>query len=215
MTTWRKLAALLAATLLMFGLAACGDDDDDDTAVGADDTSETTEAGDDHDMPTEGEGDEGPPEVNPCADGVDPADAGLPPAEEPAEGATAVTVTAKEYEFAGVDALSAGGTFAITFENAGKELHELMIQHIDDSETRSIEEMMQSEEQPETVSEVAFGFACPGSTTTFNAEVTEPGRYVALCFIPVGTTPETDPKDFEAGGPPHAMQGMVVEFEVS
>ena len=215
MTTWRKLAALLAATLLMIGLAACGDDDDDDTAVGADDTSETTEAeGEDHDMPAEGEGEGGPPEVNPCGEGVDPAEAGLPPAEEPAEGATAVTVTAKEYSFEGVDALAAGGSFAITFANEGKELHELVIQHIDESETRSVEEMMQSEEPPDTLSEVAFGFACPGSETTLNAEVTEPGRYVALCFIPVGTTPETDPKDFENGGPPHAAQGMVVEFEV-
>ena len=214
MDIWRKLAALLAATLLVVGLAACGGDDDDDTAVGADDTSETTEAeGGDHDMPTEGEGD-GAPEVNPCGEGVDPAEAGLPPAEEPAEGATAITVTAKEYEFTGADALAAGGSFAITFENEGKELHELMIQRIDESETRSMEEMMQSEEPPDTLTQVAFGFACPGSSTTLNAEITEPGRYTAICFIPVGTTSETDPKDFEGGGPPHAMQGMVLEFEV-
>ena len=212
MTTWRKLATLLAALLLTIGLAACGDDDDDDTAVGADDTSETTEAeGDDHEMP----GEDGPPEINPCAEGVDPADAGLPPAEEPAEGATAVTVTAKDYEFVGADALSAGGTFAITLENEGNELHEMMIQKIDESETRSVEEMLQSEEPPETLSEVAFGFACPGSSTVFNADISEPGRYVALCFIPSGTTAETDPADFENGGPPHAMNGMVVEFEVS
>lgn len=209
MTTWRKLAALLAAALLTIGLAACGDDDDDDTAIGADDTSET--AGDDHDMPTDGD-EGGPPDINPCAEGADPAEAGLPPAEEPAEGATAVTVTAKDYEFEGVDALEAGGTFAITFENEGNELHELMIQRIDESETRSVEEMLQSEERPDTVTEVAFGFACPGSSTVVNADLSEPGRYVALCFIPVGTLPETDPKDFESGGPPHAMQGMVVEF---
>lgn len=45
--------------------------------------------------------------------------------------------------------------------------------------------------------------------------IDEPGRYVAVCFIPVGTTPETPPEDFENLGPPHALQGMVAEFEVS
>jgi hypothetical protein len=205
--TSRKLSVLFAAGLLVVGLAACGDDDDDDTAVGAeDDTTETTE----HDMGDE----EGAPDVNPCAEGVDPADAGLPEPEEPAEGATPITVQAEDYEFTGADALAAGGSFAVTFENDGEELHEMLVQRIDESETRSIEEMMQSEEKPETVTDVAFGFACPGTSTTFNAELAEPGRYVVLCFIPTGTTPETDPADFESGGAPHALNGMYVELEV-
>lgn len=214
MSTWRKTLTLFAAASLVVGLGACGDDDDDETAVADDDTSETTEAdaeGDDHEMPD----DEGAPDINPCADGVDPADAGLPPAEEPADGATAVTITAKDYEFVGADELGAAGTYAITFENEGAELHEMVIQRIDESETRTVEEMLQSEEPPDTLTEVAFGFACPGSNTVFNADMSEPGRYVALCFIPTGTTPETDPADFESGGAPHAMNGMVVELEVA
>lgn len=206
MTTWRKLAALLMATLLTISLAACGDDDDDDTAVGADDTSETTEAegddGEDHDM--------GDDEVgNPCA--PDAPDDALPPADEPLDGATAITVTAKDYEFEGADALTAGGMFSVTLENEGTELHEMMVQIIDPSETRSIEEMMQSEEPPDTVSPVGFGMACPGESTVFDADLTKPGRYVALCFIPVGMTPEATS---EPEGPPHATQGMVFEFEV-
>ena len=207
MTTWRKLAALLAATLLTIGLAACGDDDDDDTAVGADDTSEETEA-----EGEEGDHDEEMDEAmegNPCA--PDAPDDALPPAEEPADGATAITVTAKDYSFEGAEALEAGGSFAITLENEGTELHEMVVQIIDPSETRTIEEMMQSEEPPDTVTPVGFGIACPGESTVFNADVTEPGRYVALCFVPVGTTPEATS---EPEGPPHAAQGMILEFEV-
>jgi hypothetical protein len=201
-----QIMTLFAAATLVVGLAACGDDDDDETA--ADDTEETTD-----DTSSDEEG--GPPEVNPCADGVSPEDAGLPPAEEPADGATEVTVMAADYSFDGLDAITATGTYAITLENEGEELHEVAIQYIDPSETRSVEEMLASEEQPETVTDVAFGFACPGESTVFNADLSEPGRYVALCFIPTGTTAETDPADFESGGAPHAMNGMVVEFEVS
>ena len=44
----------------------------------------------------------------------------------------------------------------------------------------------------------------------------EEGRYVAICFIPVGTTPDVlasgaPPEDT----PPHFMEGMVTELTVS
>lgn len=218
----------LLALLMLFALAAAacggGDDDDTDAAVG-DDTEETTDdteaeeddaaGGDAEGEEAEGEGGppDGPPDVNPCAEGTDPADAGLPPAEEPAEGATAISVTARDYEFEGAEALDAGGTFAIELTNEGTELHEMAIVRLAEGEERPLDELLASEEEPETT-DIAFGFACPGTSTTFNAEITEPGRYVALCFIPVGTTPETDPASFEQGGPPHAANGMVHEFTI-
>ena len=47
----------------------------------------------------------------------------------------------------------------------------------------------------------------------------EPGRYVAACFVPVGTTPEFTAEMEQTGkepeGPPRAMQGMVTEFTVA
>ena len=211
--TRRKLFALLMLFALALGVAACGDDDEEPAASGdANDPTTTTTAADDG----EGEGPDGPPEVNPCAEGVTPEEAGLPPAEEPAEGATPVSITAKDYEFVGADALDAGGSFAITLTNEGTELHEMAIVKLADDETRSVEEIMASGEEPETT-DVAFGFACPGSSTVLNADVSAPGRYVALCFIPVGTTPETDPAVFasEDSGPPHAMNGMIHEFTIS
>lgn len=202
----RKLAALLASGLLVVGVAACGDDDDD-TDVASDDTESTTttdggesEDGEDHEDEMEG---------NPCA--PDAPDDALPPSEELDADATAITVTARDYAFEGAEALADGGSFGITFVNEGTEMHEFNLVRLADSEDRPLEEIIASEEEPE-LTEIAHGFACPGGEMTFNAEVTEPGRYVAVCLIPVGATPEatTEPE-----GPPHAAEGMVYEFEIA
>ena len=217
MTRWRKTLTLFAAASLVLGVAACGDDDDDDTAVGAvDDTSETSEpAGDDEAEGDEAEGDEGGEgeehgmEGNPCAPDA-PADA-LPPAEELDPDATPVTVTATDYSFDGVDALAAGGTFGVTFVNEGTEMHELVVVRLADGEERPLEEIIASGEEPE-MTEVGFALACPGNESAVNLEISDPGRYVAICMIPVGTTPEATE---EPQGPPHASQGMVFEFEIA
>lgn len=202
MITWRKLITLLATTLLLVGFAACGDDDDDDTAVGADDTTTTEDDGDGHEMPDEEGG-------NPCA--ADAPDDALPPAEELDPDGAEITITAKDYEFEGAEPLAEGGAFAITFDNEGTEMHEFALSRLAESEERSLEDIIASGEEPE-LTEVAFGIACPGESTTFNAEVSEPGRYVAVCFIPVGTTPDAME---EPEGPPHAAEGMVFEFEIA
>jgi len=89
----------------------------------------------------------------------------------------------------------------------------LVIVKLADEET-PLEELLTAEEEPE-MTDVAFGFACPGESTVLNADVSEPGRYVAVCFVAVGTTPETDPAAFAQGGPPHAANGMVHEFTIS
>jgi hypothetical protein len=213
--TWRKAFALLMLFALTLGVAACGDDDDSEDASASEDTEETTDDTEAEGEEPEGEGGpDGPPDVNPCAEGMTPEEAGLPPAEEPAEGATAIDITAKDYEFVGAEALDAGGKFAITLTNEGTELHEMAIVKLAEGEDRPLEELLAGDEEPETT-DVAFGFACPGTSTVLNADVTAPGRYVALCFIPVGTTPETDPSAFEQGGPPHAANGMVHEFTIS
>ena len=53
--------------------------------------------------------------------------------------------------------------------------------------------------------------------------LTEAGRYVATCFIPVGADPDLVGQAMEGAegeqpdlgdGPPHAMEGMVAEFVV-
>jgi hypothetical protein len=208
----RVSVTMFASLALVAGLAACGDDDESAEATT---TTTTTVAGDEGEG--EGEGEEGgAPDVNPCAEG----ESGTfgPPSEPPSDDATEVTIVGSEYNFAGFEEMSSAGEYAMTFTNEGEELHEAVIMKIDDEETRPIEELLElpEEEAMEVTSQVAFAFACPGDTAEpVSVDLSEPGRYVALCFIPVGTVPETDPEDFETMGPPHFVQGMVHEFEVS
>ena len=48
----------------------------------------------------------------------------------------------------------------------------------------------------------------PGESDTTFMEL-EPGRYAAVCFIPQGTTQDT-----EGSGPPHHTLGMLGELTV-
>ena len=194
--TWRAVAALTALAALA---SACGDDDDTDT--GADEASSTTAAG--------GDGGGG-------ADG-------------------SVEVTAVDYRFEGLAAdVAVGTTFSLTNQSAA-EVHEIVAIRIPDAETRSVDELLQlSEEELGT----AFGgepspalvvvalpredghVAVPPSG---EATVTEPGRYLFACFVPLGADPAVYREALESGsqeppaveGPPHFTQGMYAEVRVS
>ena len=207
-----RLLVALFAVFSLTALAACGDDDED---AASDTTTEDTQAADDGAEGEDAEGGEegGAPEENPCAEGAS-GQLGED-AEAPAEGATPVEVTASEYAFAGGDELATQGEYAMTLTNSGQELHEAIIVRLSDEETRTVAELLESEEDPE-MTDVAFAFACPGATAEPVAvNIDQPGRYVMLCFVPVGTLPTTPPEQFETLGPPHAAQGMVKEFTVS
>ena len=193
--TPRAVASVLVVAT--FALGACGGDDGGSDATAsasaseeADDTTETTEA--------EAEG--------VCAE--------LPPAETPAEGATRTAVVGEDYEFFAAEALALGGQQAVSFINEGEELHELNIVRIAPEETRPVEQIIQesagSDAPPATITPVAMGIACPGERTVFNIDLSTPGRYAAVCFIPVGTTATE-----EGDGPPHAAEGMFAEFTVA
>lgn len=156
---------------------------------------------------------DGSPPANPCAAGESGT---LGETEPPEAGATPVEVTAEEYEFEGLDAIDGTGEYALTLTNEGQELHELVLVRIDDDETRPIEELLQETDPSSFATDVAFVFACPGDSSAPTAvSIDEPGRYVAVCFIPVGATPETPVEALEEMGPPHALQGMVAELQVS
>ncbi|MDP1820813.1 MAG: hypothetical protein Q8K58_13110 [Acidimicrobiales bacterium] len=202
----RMLLALFAVFSLSAALAACGDDDDEATT----DTTEAEEAAEeptDDGAEEEGEGED----ENPCAEGG-PGTFGPPAEGAPADDATPVAITATDYAFDGADALGTQGTYAMTLQNSGNELHEASIVRLAEGEVRTIEELVSSEEEPE-LTQVAFAGACPGVTTeAVTVEIDQPGRYVLACFIPVGTLPTAA----EAPeGPPHAAQGMIQEFQVS
>jgi hypothetical protein len=225
-TRWsRAVIGGVAVLALSTGLVACGDDDEsaDDTeessgsasAPAEDETTTTAAEGSEGEEGEEG----GPPDENPCAPGAE-APPGDPEAEPPAEGATEVTITARDYEFEGYEELAATGDYAVSFANEGTELHELVVMKIKDDEERSLEELLQlpeEEAQAAIEAEVGGSFACPGQTADPVAfSVESPGRYIVVCFIPTGTLPTTTPEEFQnPQGPPHFVQGMAHEFTVA
>jgi hypothetical protein len=203
----RTLALLALVSLLGAGAAACGGDDDDSATAAGSSTTATTAMGSDTDNMTLKE--------NPCAPGGSGELPGMTMMTPPA-GAKPVTITATDYAFAGTDAFKAGGDFAVTFENDGKELHELHVAKLADGETRSADEIIADPSAESTTKAVGHSFACPGTAAPVaGVSLDSPGRYLVLCFIPTGARADTDPKDFDKLGEPHAMRGMLVEIDIA
>lgn len=123
-------------------------------------------------------------------------------------------VTAMDYEFDGIPAELSAGTYGVDFSNEGNEFHEMVVFRKGDDTTESFEEIFAMEEDAAMalVAEVGGTFAPPGESAGGLFDMSEPGEYVAVCFIPVGSTPEAGE---EVDGPPHFTQGMLSEFTVS
>jgi hypothetical protein len=140
-----------------------------------------------------------------------------------------LNLAASEYAFGGFPAELPAGPTIVTLENIGEEVHEVLIQRINDDVTLSVQEILELPEE-EAMSMVTFtgiAFAFPGTAANTVVDLT-PGRYVAMCFLPQGATPdvlmaieeagggpeETIPAGIEVG-PPHFTLGMIQEFTVS
>ena len=199
---WPRFVGAAAVTGLL-GLtgAACGDDDEDDATA--------PPAGNDADTSTTAGGAD--------ADGDD--------------GRT-ITVSAVDYGFEGLPAsVPAGTTLALVNESA-TEAHELVAFRVPDDEARSLDELLAlpPEEQANlfgTTPPAAVLMAAPGEAATAmvgDGTLTEPGRYVVVCSIPMGAHPDDviaaaeasngGPPDDIPGGPPHHTQGMAAELSV-
>jgi hypothetical protein len=130
---------------------------------------------------------------------------------------TTMDVTAKNYEFEGLEDVSAGTTL-VQLTNEGTEFHEIVLMHIADGETRPLDELLKlpPEEVGNVATEVGGATFAPPSAGNATTVDLEPGRYAALCFVPVGATPEalqSGQQLDENNG--HFMHGMVAEFQVS
>jgi hypothetical protein len=146
-----------------------------------------------------------------------------------------IDVTASEYAFEGVPVEIPAGPAIISLENVGEQVHEFAAMRINDDVTLSVEELLAlpEGEAESMVTPAAFAFTFPGTVGHATADLA-PGRYVALCFLPEGATPEvlmqleelglggpeatlpageTLPAELEVG-PPHFTLGMVHEFTV-
>lgn len=127
-------------------------------------------------------------------------------------------VTAAEYQFDGLpDSVNAGPT-VIALRNEGSEFHHIVLVRINDGVTEDIEELLElpDEEVFTKITPLGEASAFPGTTGSGVIDF-QPGRHVALCFIPQGATPENMAavESGEHQGAPHFTYGMVKEFEVS
>jgi len=121
-------------------------------------------------------------------------------------------VIGRDYSFEGIPSSVDSGINVFSFTNEGAELHEMVVARIKGDET--VEEILDLPEQQvnKKVQFLGGTFAEQGGTSYLYADLKKPGRYVAVCFLPVGST---DSQAIEtAEGPPHAAEGMVAEFEV-
>ena len=155
-------------------------------------------------------------------------------------GFTEINVTAADYNYTGLEAEYPVGPAVITLTNDGTEVHEMIVLRVNDDVTETAAEIVALPEE-EAFSKVALktvAFAFPG-TEGFGSTDLEPGRYIAVCFIPQGATPEVMQQLMESGegppgegsapegsapegsgpelelGPPHHTQGMLQEFTVA
>ena len=132
-----------------------------------------------------------------------------------------VDVTMQEYAFDGIPDEIEKGTVAFNLTNEGSELHEFVVVRLKGDATLDdlleLPEDATEEDFAEFASEVpGGGFAIPGQSDLALVNFKRTGNYVAACFVPVGSTDEAAAEAAdEAGAPPHFIEGMAAEFEVT
>ena len=100
-------------------------------------------------------------------------------------------VVASDYAFGGVPAELSAGPIIVTLENIGQELHVFEVARINDDVELTTEELLALPEDEvfTMITQVGGAFAAPGSTGNTVMDLA-PGRYIAVCPIPQGLTPE-------------------------
>lgn len=120
-------------------------------------------------------------------------------------GGEGLTITGVDYAFE-TPATAPAGETEITFENGGKEEHELIMVALKEN-APDVSELIK---QPQKEAEKFFageptgteGPIAPGETKTFTADL-QPGTYAMVCFVESKTEKQ-----------PHAFLGMVNQLTV-
>jgi len=123
-----------------------------------------------------------------------------------------IAVTGSDYKFEGLPTEVASGT-ELTFKNsATDEEHLLIVVRKNDDATKELEDLLKNgteEEQQSMTTQVGELDAAPGQAASGTIKLDQPGQYLALCPIPVGSMsgPASDAM-------PHYMKGMYQLFTV-
>ena len=131
-------------------------------------------------------------------------------------------VEASEYAFSNVSPSYDAGIVSFDLSNVGEEVHEMVFFRKNDDVTQSFDEILAlgEEEAQSLITNVAAIDATNPGDADYSVLDLESGEYIALCFLPVGATPEVfeavqsgqqDPPE----GPPHFVEGMRAEFSVA
>jgi len=141
------------------------------------------------------------------------------------------TVTAADYRFENLPKSVKAGTTLTLKNSSTKELHEMVLIKLPDTEKRPVAELVKlPEDQQEALSSgppAAVLLRAPGGeqiNALGDGKLTEKGRYMVICAIPTGADPAAYLKAAQAsgdgpppsvpGGPPHLVQGMYGEITV-
>jgi len=132
-------------------------------------------------------------------------------------GGDSVEIVGVEYAYEGVPATTAAGT-TLNFRNGGAEAHEMVVVRKNDDVPQSFEELLAlpDDEAFQFITAVGNAVAGPGESADAPVVVAEPGDYLMVCFIPVGTTDlsSVDPSN-PPTGEPHMARGMLAQFTVT
>jgi hypothetical protein len=222
----RRLRAGTLAALAALTLVACGDDDDATAPTGPAATAPETDAPLDTATPTT---DAAPTTVSPATTAGAPVTTTDHSAHS-GDDAPVIAVDAVDYSFQDLPATVAAGTTLSLTNNSAAELHEIVAFRLPDTETRSIAELMalpEAELEPAiAVGPPALVMLAPPGEQGFpvlgDGTLSQPGRYVVLCGIPIGADPQayldaaqtSDGPPDVPGGPPHFTAGMFAELIV-
>jgi uncharacterized cupredoxin-like copper-binding protein len=127
-----------------------------------------------------------------------------------------VDVTGVEYAFEGIPKSVPAGVVAFNFTNDGAEVHEIVIFRLKGDESlKKILSLPEKKLEKKVVFINATGVPPGESADTIYADL-KPGRYGAVCHIPVGTTDESQLEDEQQDedAPTHDEEGMYQEFKV-
>jgi hypothetical protein len=122
-------------------------------------------------------------------------------------------VIGRDYSFEGVPDELERGVNIFKFTNEGAELHEFFVVRFRGDETLDEFLALPEDEAERKVAFIGGTFAAQEATTYLYANLAKPGRYAAVCFLPVGSTDQASIESAE--GPPHAAEGMATEFTVT